>query len=117
MDTIELKEPWGESVAQEQETLRDKLTSLVQYINSKEFYTLSPNSQKLLSNQKFLIEAYIKTLNTRLYEDIDSAFVSDLSAFAMLMGSFNSFIPSKFEAPNDNKLSELLAEDALKDKE
>ena len=62
---LELQEPWNESVVSEQADLKRKYIKLVEYINSERFYNLSENEQKLLNNQKILMEAYIKILSTK----------------------------------------------------
>lgn len=93
MDKV-LIEPWGENIIEELETLKDKYTKLVNYINSEDFYTLSPNNRKLINNQKVLLESYINILSTRLYGDIDNSIVTDYSMFGLLLstvwGSGNS---------------------------
>ena len=87
---IELQEPWNESVVSEQADLKRKYIKLIEYINSERFYNLSDNEQKLLNNQKFLIEAYLKILNIKLYDDTNSTFIADLSWLSILSGVFNN---------------------------
>ena len=109
MENKEILEPWGETVYTEHETLKSKFSQLVDFINSEKFYTLSLNSQKLLNTQKMLMEHYIKILNTRLYEDVDSIFVPDTSYISLLFGSL------MFSPFNTNSSSTSALQDALKD--
>ena len=39
-----IKEPWGESLLEEHNALNQKLIKLIDYLNSEEFHTLSPNT-------------------------------------------------------------------------
>ena len=88
---LELQEPWNESVVSEQADLKRKFIKLVEYINSERFYNLSENEQKLLNNQKILMEAYIKILSTKLYDDIDNAIIPDFSWLQLMAGVFGNF--------------------------
>ena len=87
---LELQEPWNESIVSEQADLKRKYIKLVEYINSERFYNLSENEQKLLNNQKILMEAYIKILSTKLYDDIDNAIITDLSWLQLMAGVFGN---------------------------
>jgi hypothetical protein len=40
---INIKEPWQETVVEEQTELKRKYVKLIEYINSEEFYNLSIN--------------------------------------------------------------------------
>lgn len=84
---INIKEPWQETVVEEQTELKRKYVKLIEHINSEEFYNLSVNEQKILTNQKTLIEAYLKLLSTKLYEpNLDTAFIEDYSWISLMFG-------------------------------
>ena len=88
MNTI--TEPWNENVIEEKNNVQRKYIKLIDYINSEEFHKLSDNQQKLLNNQKVIIEAYLKTLSTRLYDDVDNITIVDYSWLGLMMGVFTS---------------------------
>ena len=50
MSINESKEPWGESILEEHKELKEKYAKLVDYINSDKFFSLSPNSKKIIIN-------------------------------------------------------------------
>lgn len=73
----------------EQKELKEKFLKLVTFINSEEFFNLSPNNKQILKNQKIVMELYLSVLNMRVFEDIDKIVVPDLG-FMQLMGqAFN----------------------------
>lgn len=96
MNTNNFKEPWGESIVEEHKGLKEKYTKLVDYINSEEYYNLSPNAKRILSNQKVLMEAYISTLSIRLYENVDTTFIQDYSMLGILFTTFSNNFGSSF---------------------
>ena len=69
----------------EQKELKEKFLKLVTFINSDEFFNLSPNNKQILKNQKVVMELYLSVLNMRVFEDIDKIVVTDLG-FMQLMG-------------------------------
>ena len=105
---IELQEPWNESVVAEQADLKRKYVKLIEYINSERFYNLSENEQKLLSNQKILIEAYLKILSIKLYDDAQKAFVADLSWLNLMSGFFSNFGNSTLYKDNLKQINESI---------
>ena len=110
MDVNELKEPWGEYIVEEHKELKKKYTELVNYVNSDKFFTLSPNTKKLITNQKVLMESYINNLSIMLYENIDTVFIPDNSMLGLLFSTFTGgFGSSTFGGGNitASKLKEL----------
>lgn len=69
----------------EQQEVKKKFLKLVTFINSEEFFNLSPNNKQILKNQKIVMELYLSVLNMRVFEDIDKIVVPDLG-FMQLMG-------------------------------
>lgn len=113
----ELKEPWGESILDEHKALKEKLYKLIEYINSEEYYSLSPNAKKVITNQKTLLETYINTLSTKLYEDIDKVFITDYSMLGLLFSTFTgnfSSCPSTIPTPPFNTETVELSEKDFK---
>ena len=88
MNINELKEPWGEYISEEHKKLKEKYTKLVDYINSDKFFSLSPNSKKIITNQKVLMESYINNLSILLYENVDTVFIPDNSMLGLLFSTF-----------------------------
>lgn len=78
-------EDYKERLVNEQEALKEKFVKLVEFINSENFYKLSPNNKQVLKNQKIAMELYLSVLNMRIYEDIDKITVPDLG-FLQMMG-------------------------------
>lgn len=84
---------YKERLIKERDELKEKFIELVEFINSKKFYELSPNNKQVLKNQKIVMELYLSVLNMRVFEDIDKIVVPDLG-FIQMMGqalSGNSF--------------------------
>jgi hypothetical protein len=90
-------EDWKERLVKEQVELKEKFVKLVDFINSDEFFKLSPNNKQVLKNQKIVMELYLSVLNMRVYEDIDNIIVPDLG-FMQMMG--NMFGNHSFGFPN-----------------
>lgn len=64
-------ENWHTRLIKEQAEVKERFVRLVDFINSEEFYTLSPNTKQILKNQKIAMELYLNILNMRVYEDVD----------------------------------------------
>ena len=107
MDVNELKEPWGEYIVEEHKVLKEKYTELVNYINSDKFFTLSPNTKKLITNQKVLMESYINNLSIILYENIDTVFIPDNSMLGLLFSTFTGGFGSSAFGPSNTSSMEL----------
>lgn len=92
----------------EQAQTKEKLARLVDYISSNDYYTLSPNKRKAILNRKVCLEMYLSTLNTEVFEDVDSIVVPDMGWMGvmgyMLSGSIG--YGSKFALP-DMKAGEV----------
>lgn len=96
-------EDYKERPIVEQKELKDKLAKLVEFINSEKFYELSPNNRLLLKNQKAVMELYLNILNTRLYEDVDNASITDLG----MLGLFTSVMSGGSLFPSSNSVKAL----------
>lgn len=119
MKIEEFKEPWGESILEEHTFLKEKYTKLIDYINSEGYYKLSPNSKKIINNQKTLIEAYLSNLSIKLFDDVENTFIQDYAMLELLLSVFtgSSSMPfsSSFPTPTTdaefNKLVEKETEE------
>lgn len=93
-------EDWKERLVKEQVELKEKFVKLVDFINSEEFFKLSPNKKQVLKNQKIVMELYLSVLNMRVYEDIDNITVPDLGFMQMMSNVFSNHsfsFPNKLE--------------------
>jgi len=72
----------------EQQELKEKLSKLIEFINSEEYYKLSPNNKLVMKNQKIAMELYLQVLNTRVFEDIDSIYIPDYGFMQMFGSAF-----------------------------
>lgn len=90
-------ENWHTKLINEQKEVKERFVKLVEFINSEEFYTLSPNTKQVLKNQKIAMELYLGVLNMRVYEDIDKIVVPDLGMLQVIGNVFGS----SFTFPKD----------------
>lgn len=81
---------WKTRLKAEQKLLKEKFLKLTEFINSEEFFTLSPNNKQLLKNQKIVMELYLSTINMRLFEDVDKIVVPDLGMIQLMGGVFGN---------------------------
>lgn len=105
MTIKEMKEPWGESIVSEHQDLKEKYSHLIDYINSEEFYKLSSNTKKIITNQKVLMESYINNLSMLLYENVDTIFIQDYSMLGLFFNAISGGFNSSFS--NTNSTTEL----------
>lgn len=103
-------EDYKERLIGEQKELKEKVSKLTEFMNSKEYYGLSPNNRLVLKNQKIAMDLYLQVLNMRVFEDIDNITVPDYSfmqVFGMAFGnnfglgntgSFNQLKESAYKA-------------------
>lgn len=83
-------EDFKERLIIEQEEFREKLFKLTDFMNSEEYYKLSPNNRLVLKNQKIAIELYLQVLNMRVFEDIDNIYVPDYSFMQVFGAAFGN---------------------------
>ena len=107
MNINELKEPWGEYISEEHKELKEKYAKLVDYINSDKFFSLSPNSKKIITNQKVLMESYINNLSILLYENVDTVFIQDCSMLGLLFSTFTGGFGGSTFGPSSTSSMEL----------
>ena len=74
----------------EQQELKEKLSKLVEFINSEEYYKLSPNNRLVLKNQKIAIDLYLQVLNMRVFEDIDKIYVPNYALMQVFGAAFGN---------------------------
>ena len=108
-------EDYKERLIEEQKELKEKVSKLTEFMNSEEYYKLSPNNRLVLKNQKIAMDLYLQVLNTRVFEDIDKIYVPDYSFMQMFgaafgnncgFGSTSSFNQLKEQANKANEKEE-----------
>ena len=75
-----------EKLIKEQKELKEKVSKLTEFMNSEEYYKLSPNNRLVLKNQKIAMDLYLQVLNTRVFEDVDKIYIPDY-AFMQVFGT------------------------------
>ena len=70
----------------EQQKLKEKLSKLMEFMNSEEYYKLSHNNRLVLKNQKIAMDLYLQVLNMRVFENVDEIYVPDY-AFMQVFGA------------------------------
>lgn len=113
MNNKVIKEPWGETIESEHNELKEKYYKLINYINSEEFYKLSPNTKKVINNQKVLIESYMNNLSVLLYENIDTSFIQDYSLFGLLFSTFSSGFSTPFGNSSSTDSTSIESNEAM----
>ena len=102
---------WQTRLKAEQVCLKERLSKLVDFINSEKFYELSPNNKQLLRNQKVAMELYLSVLNMRVFEDVDGIVVPDLNMLQMMGNVFGgSMFGSGLHLPTIPKEGQALGE-------
>ena len=79
-----------EKLIEEQKELKEKVSKLTEFMNSEEYYKLSPNNKLVLKNQKIAMELYLQVLNTRVFEDVDKIYIPDYAFMQMFGAAFGN---------------------------
>ena len=83
-------ENYKERLIEEQKELKEKVSKLTEFMNSEDYYKLSPNNRLVLKNQKIAMDLYLQVLNTRVFEDIDKIYIPDYSFMQMFGMAFGN---------------------------
>ena len=83
-------EDYKERLIEEQKELKEKVSKLTEFMNSEEYYKLSPNNRLVLKNQKIAMDLYLQVLNMRVFENIDEIFVPDYGFMQMFGSAFGN---------------------------
>ena len=83
-------EDYKERLIEEQKEFKEKLSKLVEFMNSEEYYKLSPNNRLVLKNQKIAMDLYLQVLNMIVFEDIDNIHVPDYALMQVFGAAFGS---------------------------
>ena len=75
---------------EEQKELKEKVSKLTEFMNSEEYYKLSPNNRLVLKNQKIAMDLYLQVLNTRVFEDVDKIYIPDYAFMQMFGAAFGN---------------------------
>lgn len=94
---------YKERLTEEQKELKDKLSKLTEFMNSEDYYKLSPNNRLVLKNQKIAMDLYLQVLNMRIFEDVDKIYVPDYA----LMHVFGTAFSGNFGFGNPNSYNPL----------
>lgn len=99
-------EDYKERLIEEQKELKEKVAILTEFMNSEEYYKLSPNNRLVLKNQKIAMDLYLQVLNTRVFEDIDKIYIPDYSFMQMFGMAFGN----NWGFGNTNSITQLTQE-------
>lgn len=105
-----------ESLKKEQAEAKEKLVELVDFVNSEEFYTLTPVEKGLISQQRTGLEMYVSSLTKQLYAQKDAIDTSNILWLSMLYGMMNTTSGFSSSSSAEN-LKKQLEEDDFKTKE
>ena len=94
---------YKENLIEEQKELKEKVSKLTEFMNSEEYYKLSPNNRLVLKNQKIAMDLYLQVLNTRVFEDVDKIYIPDYA----LMHVFGTAFSGNFGFGNTNSFNQL----------
>jgi hypothetical protein len=105
-----------ESLKKEQAEAKEKLVELVDFVNSEEFYTLTPVEKGLISQQRTGLEMYVSSLTKQLYAKEGSVDGSNLLWLSLLYGMMNNSYGFGSSSTAED-LKKQLEEDDFKEKE
>lgn len=83
-------EDYKERLIIEQKEFKEKLSKLVEFMNSEKYYKLSPNNRLVLKNQKIAMDLYLQVLNMRVFEDIDKIYVPNYALMQVFGAAFGN---------------------------
>lgn len=98
-----------EKLKTEQEELKGRLTRLIEFINSGEYYQCSEQEKSLLNSQRMGMEIYLDSLTKRIYDadNFSSTFGSSFWPLLML-SMFNNPFSSSSSTSFDKLSKDLL---------
>ena len=105
-------ENYKERLITEQKELKEKLFKLTEFINSEEYYKLSPSNRLVLKNQKIAMELYLQVLNMRVFENVDEIVVPDYGFMQMFGAAFGN----NFGFGDANLAKQLMEQDDKQNK-
>ena len=88
-----------EELKSEQYDLKAKLHEIVEFMNSKEYFTLNESRKKMYSNLKIGIEIHLKCLSIMVHEDLDNP-VTSVPNFRWLGLIMGTFMAPDFNVPS-----------------
>lgn len=83
-------ENYKERLIEEQKELKEKVSKLTEFMNSEDYYKLSPNNRLVLKNQKIAMELYLQVLNMRVFENVDEIYVPDYALMQVFGAAFDN---------------------------
>ena len=106
-----------ESLKKEQAETKSKLVELVEFINSKEYYTLTPSEKSIIGQRRIALEMYLNSLTKGIYDKDGSSFDISSAMWPLLMSSIFTSSSSFGSSSSIDILKKQLEEDDFKTKE
>ena len=106
-----------ESLKKEQAETKSKLVELVEFINSEEYYTLSPSEKNIISQRRIALEMYLNSLTKGIYDKEGSTFDVSSAMWPLLMSGIFTSSSSFGSSSSIDTLKKQLEEDDFKAKE
>lgn len=76
-----------EALKKEQAETKSKLVELVEFINSEEYYTLSPSEKSIIGQRRIALEMYLNSLTKEIYDKEGSTFDVSSAMWPLLMSN------------------------------
>ena len=96
-----------EELKQEQHDLKARLHEVVEIINSKEYFELSPREKGLIGQQRAGMEMYLNALTNRIYSKDEYSFdSSNLFMLPLLSSMFSSPLSGSLSKGETNNQKE-----------
>jgi len=85
-----------EELKAEQSATKEKLTRVISFINSEEFYLLPDTERNYITQERAGLELYLDALTKRVYSKESYSVGSNMMLFPLMMSMFNtsSMLPS-----------------------
>lgn len=87
-----------EELKKEQAETKSKLVELVEFVNSEEYYTLTPSEKNIIGQRRIALEMYLNSLTKGIYDKDNSTLDLGSAMWPILMTSMftgpSSFSPS-----------------------
>jgi hypothetical protein len=79
-----------EELKKEQCDAKAKLYELMEFINSEEYYTLTPSEKNIIGQRRMALEMYLNSLSKNIYDKEGSAFDLSGAMWPLMMSSMFS---------------------------
>ena len=106
-----------ESLKKEQAETKSKLVELVEFINSEEYYTLTPSEKSIIGQRRIALEMYLNSLTKGIYDKDGSSFDMSSAMWPLLMSGIFTSSSGFGSSSSIDTLKKQLEEDDFKAKE